>query len=439
MTKDRSERRVYRKSPGRQYGYDYNPLRGQSRSGQSQNGRSRASVPGERQAMYEDAPGRGASRSGGGYSESGVQLAPRPDPRRTRQLMRQSILASKAKTAPYDEQEDELHYQEGLTGEDQDEYEEQPGNTLYGNRSPESNRPARPRTPSPVLHRPVHLDREAEEAELEELGYVDPDIGIDPLEYRLNHPELPARRPPGRRVALRRNPLPEQYTGDGYEAEEDQPPVRRITRKKKVSRRRLLFGLGAIAAGGAAAAVAVYEAPKIPQAINNAGVNIEHQLEDAFNKGFTSGANTVRKEFITALEDLEGVSLDAAIAAAKFTRVAYDVFVSPVVKFLANIADDFLSITLRALISGRHWLSNIGQDNNTLAALQSVLTSWVQGAQQMPKQIQAVADADLDGAQSYLRALKRKIAAEQATLKGQNTTPTPAASSTPRPTATPKP
>jgi hypothetical protein len=33
MTKDRSERRGYRKSPGRQYGYDYNPLHGQSRSG----------------------------------------------------------------------------------------------------------------------------------------------------------------------------------------------------------------------------------------------------------------------------------------------------------------------------------------------------------------------------------------------------------------------
>src|SRR5260221_14480032 len=64
MTKDRSGRRVYRKSPGRQYGYDYNPLRGQSRGGESQNGRSRASAPGERQAAYEDAQGSEASRPG---------------------------------------------------------------------------------------------------------------------------------------------------------------------------------------------------------------------------------------------------------------------------------------------------------------------------------------------------------------------------------------
>jgi len=430
MTKDRSERRVYRKSPGRQYGYDYNPLRGQS-----QNGRSRASVPGERHAMYEDSPGRGTSRSGGAYSESG--LAPRPDPRRTRQLMRQSILASKAKAALYGEQEDELHYQEGLTSEDQHEYEEQQDHVHYGNRGPESNHPARPRTASPVLYRPAHLDGEAEEGEWEELGYVDPGSGIDPLEQRRNYAEPLARRPAGRRAAPRYNALPEGYSADGYDEARDQPRVRGTTRKKKVSRRRLLFGLGAIAAGGAA--VVIYEAPKIPQVVNNARVNIEHQLEDAFNKGFDSGAETVRKEFITALEDLEGVSLDAAISAAKLTRVAYDVFVSPVVKFLANIAGDFLSVTLQALISGRHWLGNIGQDNNTLAALQSVLESWNQGAQQMPKQIQAVADADLDGAQSYLRALKRKIAAEQAALNGQSTTPTPAASSTPRPTTSAKP
>src|SRR6266566_2780975 len=109
MTKDRSGRKGYRKSPGRQYGYDYNPLRGQSRSGQSQSGRSRTSTPGERQAAFEDSPGRGTSRPGG---YGGLELAPRPDPRRTRQLMRQSILASKARTALYGEQEDEVQDQQ---------------------------------------------------------------------------------------------------------------------------------------------------------------------------------------------------------------------------------------------------------------------------------------------------------------------------------------
>ncbi len=425
MTKDRSGRKGYRKSPGRQYGYDYNPLRGQSRSGQSQSGRSRASTPGERQAAFEDSPGRGANRSGG---YGGLELAPRPDPRRTRQLMRQSILASKAKTALPGEQEEEAQDERA----DQHEYEEPEEISRYSNRYPRGNRPARLRAPSQALYDSGNLDREAEEAELEEPEFVDPDSGIDPLERQLAYPELSTRRPEERGVVARRNELPEEYDDD---YEEVRPRVRRRVKEKNLSRRRLLVGLGAIAVGGAAVAAAAYELPKVPQAINNAGTNIEHQIQDAFNRGFNSGADAVRKEFITALDQLEGISLDAAISAAKLTRVAYDVFVSPLVAFLANVADDFLTVTLRALITGRHWLANIGQDNGTLGALQKVLESWVQDAQQMPKQLQAVADADLDGAQSYLRALKRKINAEQSKMNGNST---PAIKPAPDPTATPK-
>jgi hypothetical protein len=426
MTKDRSERRGYRKSPGRQYGYDYNPLRGQSRSGQSQSGRSRASAPGERQAASEDSPGRRASRPGG---YGGLELAPRPDPRRTRQLMRQSILASKAKTALYGEQEDEA--QDELA--DQHEYEEQEEISRYSNRYPRDDRPARPRVPSQALYGSGNLDREAEEAELEEAGFVDPDIGIDPLEHEMDYPELSTRRREERGAVTRRNDLPEEYDDDDY-YEKDRPRIRRKARGKNLSRRRLLVGLGTIAVGGAAVAAAAYELPKVPQAINDAGTNIEHQIQDAFNRGFSSGADAVRREFITALDQLEGISLDAAISAAKLTRVAFDVFVSPLVAFLANIADDFLTVTLRALITGRHWLGNIGQDNGTLGALQKVLESWVQDAKQMPKQLQAVADADLDGAQSYLRALKRKVNAEQSKLNGNST---PTIKPAPDPTATP--
>src|SRR6266566_4671352 len=208
MTKDRSGRRVYRKSPGRQGGY------------------------------------------------GGLELAPRPDPRRTRQLMRQSILASKARTALYGEQEDEVQ------------------------------------------------DQQAEQHESEEQ---------------------------------------EEY--DDYDYEEDRPRIRRKAKEKNLSRRRLLVGLGTIAVGGAAVAAAAYELPKVPQAINDAGTNIEHQLQDAFNRGFSNGEDAVRREFITALDQLEGISLDAAVSAAKLTRVAYDVFVSPLVTFLANVADNFLTVT----------------------------------------------------------------------------------------------
>src|ERR1700730_4408280 len=83
------ERRAYRKSPGRQYGYDYDPLKRSSRSGTSQSGRGDTSGAGNRWSTQEESTSR-----------PGIQLAQRPDPRRTRQLLRQSILASKYPSAP---------------------------------------------------------------------------------------------------------------------------------------------------------------------------------------------------------------------------------------------------------------------------------------------------------------------------------------------------
>src|SRR5690242_14237584 len=62
MSKDPLERKSYRKSPGRQYGYDYNPLQ---------------------------------SQSGLTTSRPDALLVQRPDPRRTRQFLRQSIIAGK--------------------------------------------------------------------------------------------------------------------------------------------------------------------------------------------------------------------------------------------------------------------------------------------------------------------------------------------------------
>ena len=129
---------------------------------------------------------------------------------------------------------------------------------------------------------------------------------------------------------------------------------------------------------------------------------------------------------------MEGVSLEAAIGAARLTRVAYDVFVSPLVTLAATVADDFLSITLAALTKARSWLQQINADNATLAALQAVLKNWVDQVHTMPKKLQTITETDLDGAQAYLRALQRKIQEEQAKLNGQSTTKTPGSTSTPK-------
>src|SRR5713226_4148714 len=386
MIEDRPERKMYRKSPGRQYGYEYDPLHSQSLSRYGQQVQSDVSVQSQSWDDHDETGSRSNRRTSG-------LLAPRPNPRRTRQLLRQNIIASKSKSGLLDDTgqlDPELRGRYPMPDEDPGIYESEVDPTLYSNRYPRTSQLL-----SPPPEQYVEEEFDEEQLAGEELQYMDPERGrryIAPLDYDVE--------------------------------EQEEVPARRKQKKKKgLTRRKLL--IGAVAVGGGA--VAAYElVPHLPQALEQAGTNIEHQLQDAFNKGLAAGGEAVRKELINSLDTLEGVSLDAAIGAARLTRVAYDVFVSPLVTLAATIADDFLSAFLGALTTARKWLNSIRADNATLAALQAVLQSWVNQIQNMPKKLQTITDTDLDGAQAYLRALQKKIQEEQAKLNGQGTTPTPA-------------
>ena len=427
MVKDSTEKKLYRKSPGRQYGYDYDPLHNQSLTGNGQQGRSSASFQSDSLSVREE------SGTSTGRQTSGL-LGPRPDPRRTRQLIRQNIIASKSKSALEEDTgqlDPELRGGYASQDEDQRMYEDQADASLNPYRRSRSTQ----LSPAPREYY-TELDEGYEERPFvdEGLDYLDPDLGYDyfdeeedPLAHRLPYNEAPRsmRMQPETTERGRRRSEPLEYD------EDEQDEVVKTSKKKKkgISRRKML--LVAAAAGGTA--IAGYELlPKLPHALEQAGTNIEHQLQDAFNKGVSAGEEAVRKEFINALDTLEGVSLEGAIGAARLTRVAYDVFVSPLVTLAATVADDFLSITLAALTKARSWLQQINADNATLAALQAVLKNWVDQVHTMPKKLQTITETDLDGAQSYLRALQRKIQEEQAKLNGQGAPPTPGPTSTPK-------
>ena len=391
-------KKSYRKSPGRHYGYDYNPL--------NEPGRTDTTHPHE--TWNEDESGPKSSRPG--------TLAPRPDPRRTRQLIRQNILASKNRAA--EEQEEEFPA----------EMQAQTPTHHYHRHAPTTTHTRGYYDPQP--YRELEEEQIAEqwiEHGESEPDYMDPDLGFaedqDPLVQRIRSETTPAR---GQAVGGARptRRLPERDDeNDLLEKELDE-------KRRKAGRRKFLIG-AAVVTG---TAVAAYEiVPRIPQAVSNGATNIEHQLQQAFQNGVASGAEAARKDLLNSLDTLEGFSLDGAISAAKLTRIAYDVFVSPLVTLAANVADDFLSVTLKALITGRKWLAQINEDSPTLAALQTVLQSWVDQASTMPKKVQAITDSDLDGAQSYLRALQRKIKDEQAQLNSQGT-PTPIATTNATPT-----
>ena len=416
MTKDRDsfERRTHRRSPGRQY--DYDPLRS-NRGGMSQSGRSKS------------------SQTGAPPNRTTIQFAQsRPDPRRTRQLIRQSIIANKSRSASAplhehnpEEYEDEQQASSAVqTDTEQDMYDEQyvepEENVEYGTHYRTRNNRMLP--PQPFIE--TGEEGESETDDWNEMDDVDPDAGyVDPRDQRLSPAqELPAPHyaaPPRRYSRNYRREAAPIYEEDIAEEEEYTPPARRKSKKQGLSRRKLLIGLGLAAAGG----IAAYEAaPRIPQALNDVGTNIEHQLEDAYNKGLAAGANEVRKDFITTLDNLEGYSLDAAIGAAKLTRLAYDAFVSPLVTLAATVTGDFLNATLLALKNARGFLAKFNQDSDTMAALQTVLETWIKQVHEVPKEIQSITASDLDGAQSYLRGVQNKLKEEKAKLNGQ-VTPTP--------------
>jgi hypothetical protein len=100
------------------------------------------------------------------------------------------------------------------------------------------------------------------------------------------------------------------------------------------------------------------------------------------------------------------------------------------VKFGSAITADFLNAMLSSFKAARGVLAGVGQDNATLAAIQKVLESWVDQTKNLPKQLNAIVDTDLDGAQAYLHALQNKINHD---MKALHPTPTPQAKPSPNP------
>jgi hypothetical protein len=179
-----------------------------------------------------------------------------------------------------------------------------------------------------------------------------------------------------------------------------------------------------VAGGAAVGLVASQSAPKgtPPQIGNNVASNVDQQVKDASDKA--------KRELLQSLDALETVTLQGAIDAAILTRSAYNVFVSPIVQAGATITGDVLEGMLKAFTAARNLWKTVYQDSATLAAIQTVLQTWVDNVNDLPKRLNAVVETDLDGAQAYLHALKRKIEDEMKALNNPPPTAQPTPSST---------
>lgn len=171
------------------------------------------------------------------------------------------------------------------------------------------------------------------------------------------------------------------------------PPSANTRRSGRRIARRALITTAATAGVVAAGAVA---APYVVPAV-------EQRLEDA-------ALNAALRE----LTVLEGVPIDAAIRAAEITRAAVSVIVLPVARLVALLGSGALALLLRSLDGAHAALAFIHADTTGVDALRTVVASWQSGIGTLPIALDAYLTADITGAEAYLKALKKLMAAHNA-------------------------
>ena len=109
------------------------------------------------------------------------------------------------------------------------------------------------------------------------------------------------------------------------------------------------------------------------------------------------------------LKNVEGVSLDAAIAAAEITRLAVKVIVLPVAQLIAFLGAGSLGLLVDALEAAHNTLSFLHLSTTVIDALATVVRSWQNDLSSLPIGLASYANADINSAEAYLKALRKMV------------------------------
>lgn len=169
----------------------------------------------------------------------------------------------------------------------------------------------------------------------------------------------------------------------------------------KIARRALLAGVGV---GACVAGVEL-----APTALKKMGEFTQAEVQDAFSAGVDSG----RKAILDDLSQIEGLTIDGAIATAELTRLAVKFIVLPLSRLLTTIEGGALDVLYNALQSAKDNLAKINVHIGPLDGLEQMVGQWRDTVSQLPKTLEEYANADIDSAESYLKALQKKIAQEK--------------------------
>lgn len=119
-----------------------------------------------------------------------------------------------------------------------------------------------------------------------------------------------------------------------------------------------------------------------------------------------------RKALLHEIGQLEGVSLDAAIAAAELTRAAVKVIVLPVAQLVALIGTAALTVLISTMDNARNAADTFHVTVPWLAQVRTMFATWRDGVIELPISLDAYATADIGGAERYLKALKTHLTAQ---------------------------
>src|SRR5215469_12278965 len=110
-----------------------------------------------------------------------------------------------------------------------------------------------------------------------------------------------------------------------------------------------------------------------------------------------------------AIGELEGVSIDAALEAAEITRAAVQVIVLPVADLVAILGGGALDVLLGSLELAHNGLALVHASTAAVDQLHAVVASWKAGLTALPVALNAYSNADISSAETYLRALKKRV------------------------------
>jgi hypothetical protein len=164
-----------------------------------------------------------------------------------------------------------------------------------------------------------------------------------------------------------------------------------------VARRALLItaGLGACAAGAAATPFIAGKVGELTQ--------------DAANAAYQAGISAGREALLAELSQLEGVTLDGAIAIAGLTKLAVNYVALPVSRLVAGVGTSALQGFADALSLAQDALSKVGQHNDQIDSLHDLVLTWKTALGASPTILSDIANQDISSAETYLKALDTKI------------------------------